>query len=266
MGETTSPRQTPKAIIHKRILDQAETNPDASIEALADDIAGASPDLVERVLDDFGDPAADTSESLDESATGTDDEPPVDAETDRETEDQEPDETEPDTVANSHSTAGTDPEVAEPTNESPMSETPSVDVTDLSDKQRTALEAIAQRPEATQAELAEQFDVSRATICNWVNSIDSFDWEDRREFVQQAVRTDAIASDGGQAHVTAGDDRLATLQDRVIELEQRLEDRMGSEPAFSDSELVAKIVRACLDDERITEDEEVEILGTFLRG
>lgn len=56
----------PRALIHKRIPDEATERPEASIEELADEIAGPSGTLVERVLKEYGDPATskdDGSES-----------------------------------------------------------------------------------------------------------------------------------------------------------------------------------------------------------
>lgn len=44
---------------HKRILDTAERNPDAPLEAIADEIPSATVELVEQVLDEYGDPGAD---------------------------------------------------------------------------------------------------------------------------------------------------------------------------------------------------------------
>jgi hypothetical protein len=45
-------------MIHKQILDAASAHPDASFEELAKNVSGASVDLVERVLDQYGDPTA----------------------------------------------------------------------------------------------------------------------------------------------------------------------------------------------------------------
>lgn len=59
-----SKASTPRAIIHKRILDVAREHPNASIERIAGEVSGATPDLVDRVLDDYGDPAEDDGETL----------------------------------------------------------------------------------------------------------------------------------------------------------------------------------------------------------
>ena len=55
---TTTPKEQciPRAVIHKQILDAAEARPDATIEELATAVSGATADLVERVLDEYGDP------------------------------------------------------------------------------------------------------------------------------------------------------------------------------------------------------------------
>lgn len=46
---------TPRALVHETILDVAASDPDASMEAIASEMIGASIDLVERVLDEYGD-------------------------------------------------------------------------------------------------------------------------------------------------------------------------------------------------------------------
>ncbi|MFB6233651.1 MAG: winged helix-turn-helix domain-containing protein, partial [Haloarculaceae archaeon] len=60
MSRTDSGRGSPRAVIHRRILDVAESRPDASLEAIGDEVAGATTDLVEQVLDEYGDPAETT--------------------------------------------------------------------------------------------------------------------------------------------------------------------------------------------------------------
>ena len=47
--ETANP---PRAILHKRIHDVAESNPDASMAEIADQVGGASVDMVETVLEE----------------------------------------------------------------------------------------------------------------------------------------------------------------------------------------------------------------------
>lgn len=71
MSDSAKQRQTPRAMIHRRIMDAAADRPDASLGVLADVVPGASPELVERVLDEYGDPA---DESGDTEQTGDEDE------------------------------------------------------------------------------------------------------------------------------------------------------------------------------------------------
>lgn len=52
-----------KSIRHQEILEAAAEQPDASYEELADDIPSATGDLVENVLDEYGDPADDTDDT-----------------------------------------------------------------------------------------------------------------------------------------------------------------------------------------------------------
>ncbi|MFB6096280.1 MAG: winged helix-turn-helix transcriptional regulator [Haloferacaceae archaeon] len=59
-----SKASTPRAVIHKRILDVARDQPNASIERIAGEVSGATPDLVDRVLDDYGDPAEADAEAV----------------------------------------------------------------------------------------------------------------------------------------------------------------------------------------------------------
>ena len=56
MGTTPDGTKTPRAVIHKQILDAAERRPNASLEGLAGQVSGASVGLVEEVLEEYGDP------------------------------------------------------------------------------------------------------------------------------------------------------------------------------------------------------------------
>jgi len=163
----------PQSMRQRRILDVAREHPTASVEKLASMVSSATPQLVEDVLDEHGDPSVDDELSTDAGA-GTDSgaEPLANGGTDMpsaestETED----ETERQDSDDSDSEASPD---AYPT------------VDELSATQREVLEAIAATPEVTQREIAERFDVSTATINNRVNSIPGFEWSDRESFVDE---------------------------------------------------------------------------------
>lgn len=67
----------PKSIRQKQILDIAAKNPSASLTEIAEEVPSASTDHVDRVLDQYGDPAADeaedTSDSLEEHGSASSD-------------------------------------------------------------------------------------------------------------------------------------------------------------------------------------------------
>ena len=212
----------PRAVIHKRILEVARADPDASLERLAGEVPGASPDLVERVLEEYGDPGEPTT------TTETEDPDPM-------------------------------PEQADSTDDAALTE-----------KQRETLRAIADRPDATQAQLADVLGVSRATVNKRLNDIDGFDWTDRATFVESALgsgsastpdepRTADAASDGGQLLAAEDERAVEQLQERLARLERRTGEHAETE-GLEDTGLLAKVMRAVMAAEDITEDEEVAVL------
>jgi len=191
----------PQSMRQRRILDVAREHPTASVETLASMVSSATPQLVEAVLDEHGDPSADDELSTD-AGTGTESgtEPmvpnggsdaPADETTgtDDATESQDTDDSEPSTPAY------------------PRFE-------ELSATQQEVLEAIAATPEATQREIAERFDLSTATINNRVNSIPGFEWTDRESFVEQVLdeppspdaSTDSSSTDTATIQSSSDDD------------------------------------------------------------
>jgi hypothetical protein len=69
-GHDTDP-SIPRAHIHREILDAAADAPDASLDAIADEVPSATADLVDRVLAEYGDPAAASGESAETEAPAT---------------------------------------------------------------------------------------------------------------------------------------------------------------------------------------------------
>jgi DNA-binding CsgD family transcriptional regulator len=149
------------SIRHKQILDAAADHPDASLDELASMVTSATEELVQRVLDEHGDPAANTE------SDGTEDNAPSAEATGKETPTTE--EASGDTAATADATHST---------ESPA-------LTDLTIKQRTVLEYVAMDPSATQREIGEQLGVTAATVGNRVNDIKGFSWDDRQSFIEQ---------------------------------------------------------------------------------
>ncbi|EMA10060.1 Winged helix-turn-helix DNA-binding [Haloarcula vallismortis] len=265
---------------HKQILDVAAENPEASIAELAAEVPSATAELVERVLEEHGDPAetdeTDASDKSDES-----DESPSDSAT-----------------------------------ESQSYPAPE----DLSSTERETLRSIQQHPTASQRDLAEKLDVTASTVSNRVNGIDGFDWANREAFANAVFseqgnesatpsnETDTLASDskpsestdasaeadgrvaesdtapedGGRSaavvETAAGEvnTTLTTFQSTVEDLSAQLAELEGqvetiadgggspqSNP-FHDPELVHKVVHACLNSENISEEEELRILESLL--
>jgi hypothetical protein len=207
----------PRAIIHKKVLDAAESNPNASMEQLAEQISGASLSIVERVLAEYGDPGTlaggnEDAESLekatDEASSGPDaaltihERGSIEISADSEQGTFE---------------AITDGDGSTPNEEREMKPEPgteagnSIDETgeesspispsDLTEKQLETMQVIATRPDATQVELGEILGVTSATINQRINAIDGFQWSRRHEFVDDlfeetpAVELEEASSD-----------------------------------------------------------------------
>lgn len=240
VGVSSGRSKLPRAVIHKKILDEAESRPGASVEAIADDINGASVELVERVFGEYGDPAAEGPEG---------------------------------TEAESYED---DSETSNPQTDGTMSKTESNGVlqtvperVELTEKQRAVLRAIRESPDATQSELAEQFGVTQSTINNRLNTIEGFDWKRRHTFIEAMFEDSETPDDGtpGSAAVQDLTNRLDDISEQVSALERRLEE---SEPTtaspFDDPDLACSVVRACMDCEDVDADEEDRILKALITG
>lgn len=302
MSRADRGQDKPRAIIHRRILDVAASDPEAPMAAIADEVSGASTTLVERVLDEYGDPGRETEfddqddQSMD--ATNADDTQSVNGADDGETE------------------------------------------LPLSEKQRRTLRALYERPDASQGDLAEELDVTRATISRRLNAIPGFEWTDRHAFAESVfgeddssgadsedgtvagtdstatesdggsemtedavesdetgqpdVESDATDSDdvesdtvepgeiesgeGGGAEVDADTDagaervesradserRFAALEDRLAAIESRLDGIESDADPSIPPELAHKVVHACVESDRLTEDEELAVLRSLM--
>jgi DNA-binding CsgD family transcriptional regulator/tetrahydromethanopterin S-methyltransferase subunit G len=177
--------EPPKAIVHKQILDVAASRPEASLEAIAEEVSGANATLVEHVLDEYGDPGANaddgtnTAQSSSTPPKEADREPTIDEEATKSASagDQEiPEEAISDDTAQS-------------SDETDQGDTAVPDPAELTAKQRETLELIAEQPEATQADIASELGVTSPTISQRVNAIEGFDWSTRHEFVQAMFET-----------------------------------------------------------------------------
>lgn len=358
----------PKSIRQKRILDIAAKNPNATVDEIADRVPSATVDHVNRVFDQYGDPAAgntgktdvtpveqsNRSSANDEHANaGSQDgerlttEQPSESSSVSESNDEDTMEH----IEEDGNTSGADrPAGTETTStivgetQSPHEETiesddaesaadistpPSPD--DLTQKERETLRAICYEPTATQKQIADMLDVSRATVSNRVNAIPGFDWAARQAFVDevfdgelvihsestatstekrlQTDRTERLAngeikrmseerpsdsnpetppdaadepteSAASDANITSSAaaentghgseepivEEIETIAVRLDTIEKKLEtiEPAASHSPFDDAEMMHKIITACMHSERVSEDEELELLKTLL--
>lgn len=226
----------PASMRHKRILDVAANRPEATAEAIADEVPSATKDLVETVLEEYGDPAAKEEE------LAVDEVDPVETDSG---------------LQSNEETVQEDLEIP--------------DKSEITEKQIEALRAIHERPEATQRELASILGVSGASVSNRVNSIPGFEWSERQAFAEQVVE-DGVAEKEGESPImdSKRNEQQATvneLTNRVISLERRLGTMSRSETGdvfFDDPELAHKVMHACLKSNTLTEEEELRVVKILL--
>lgn len=209
MSKSDSTVSIPKSIRQKRILDVAAEKPDAAVEELAEEIPSATADLVENVLEEYGDPADDQPTT---PPTGVD---------------------------------SPDAEVF------PAPE-------NISTVQRETLQAIREYPEATQQELSNRLEVAPATISNRVNAIPNFEWSNRVSIATTILSNSQTTEPSMPSTNGAQPPSDTDLRERVETLENQLdaEPHGSSESAFDNPEFAYKILRACMNAEEISEDEE----------
>ncbi|WP_277555495.1 winged helix-turn-helix domain-containing protein [Halobaculum limi] len=400
-------------MIHKKILDRAEEDPSLSIQALADDISGASAELIEAVLEEYGDPAvedpdeaAGDSESTESYAESH--HPDVDDATNPTHPDHSDSSASPDGGAESHDTAQTDrsdlhanggaetstlggtatnegedgtqrhtehddershdparidgregsddqsathvvdspataagasPEagsVAVPvvdstpdtdssasaaecdgpitqSEQSDSTESRTVDadndssndnervapssLSEFSQQQRRTLTAIRKRPQATQAAIADELGVSRATVSLRAKAIPGLEWSAREQFILDLFDQADPPSEGSQTTVTstqtspaaeptsqdqtAGEQRQKMPSDQgVAEITRRLDtlstqlskkgrpdEREHTTPTASlrhHPELLHKVLRCCMDADDFSEEEEQQLVACLV--
>ncbi|PSQ05351.1 hypothetical protein BRC95_07150 [Halobacteriales archaeon QS_5_68_33] len=193
----TGVNSSPRALIHKKILETAASMPEATMAEVAEEVSGASTDLVERVLDEYGDPAASADS---DPALATDGDQPTDTASPTGAPDPT-DETGPGDVAATDDPPSPDGPGSsdDPTDDSSgpdergaetaSDETPVEDSEELTEKERAVLEVVAERPDATQQAVADVLGVSRATVSKRASGIEGFDWSDRASFVERLFGT-----------------------------------------------------------------------------
>ncbi|SDJ94719.1 Winged helix-turn-helix DNA-binding [Halovenus aranensis] len=279
---------------HKQVLDVAAENPDASMDELASMVPSATTELVERTLDEYGDPAAENDQATADE-TGADESSPADTPDERTTAETAVTGTamtDGSTATASQSETSTETEAA--TTDAPESEATTTEESadgngddkpsrdDLSAKEIDVLRVIADKPTATQREIGDELGVSSATVNNRVNDIKGFEWSDRVAFTETVLETDVTEGDSDDQSAsptaTALEPMLAdvltqleTLEDRIEAVEGCLEtvepcaaEATGADggalTAVDEPELVHKALCACLESDRFSEAEELQLV------
>lgn len=239
MSRAEDQSSTPRAVIHKKILDVAESDPSASMEEIANEIGGASTDLVERVLEQYGDPAGDEQDSQDMDQQ------------DRQ---------------NWWGKSVSTRVASEPDMHMDENGRNDVDHTELTEKQLKTLRLIEEKPEASQSDIAEEFDVTRATISRWVNDIPGFGWTRRQEIASEILNGSEIRETAEQ-EAPEPSEELSALRQQLDTLEHRI-DRMEATSETDtpgiDPELAHKVVHASMKSDLITEQEELRLLQELM--
>ncbi|WP_170972401.1 MarR family transcriptional regulator [Natronorubrum halophilum] len=219
---------------------------------IADKVSGATTELVEKVLEEYGDPGQpadadyDESEVPDEDPTEFDDEKASDNQTSDESIEHKFDAEESTTDSKrSPSDPGRSTADSEGRESAPSSTSDELDLSDrstdggnvdeenmdnahaepdvpdpatLTETQRETLRAIYDQPNATQAELATQFDVTGASVSQRVNSIDGFNWVERQSFTEalfgSSEMDEKTTDDGGTEIVPDVSETAAKAEER----------------------------------------------------
>jgi transcriptional regulator with XRE-family HTH domain len=241
-------------VIHKRILDAAESDPSASMADIASGIGGASTELVEKVLDQYGDPA--TEEQSDEDDASEREEQEEAAQSGGEKMDTGED------LNGTSASTGDGPEIEEKVRSGDEeadanANRPSVeDYEGLTEGQVRALRLVERNPDAPQSDIAAEFDVTRATISRWLSDIPGFEWSRRAELAtrilddgipeadERTVSEESGSEEPGAEESGAGDrepdpgresDRRDELDRRLGAIERRLERLENGSDAEADA-------------------------------
>jgi len=201
VSKSESRTEQPRSIREKRILNTAEQHPEATLEEIAEQIPTVTTDHVERVFEQYGDPAADGDNTDDPSKTQSNDDtnpdPDSDTQVDEPAETDTPelkmidhnfeDDTSESHISSSESMDGSQDTASVNSSEPDVttSKEPLPDRNDLTQKELETLRAICYEPDATQKQIANMLSISRATVSNRTSAIAGFEWAEREEFVDE---------------------------------------------------------------------------------
>ncbi|GCF12687.1 hypothetical protein Harman_06220 [Haloarcula mannanilytica] len=272
MSKSTKGRTVPKSMRHKQILDVAAENPEASIAELASEVPSATTDLVERVLEEHGDPAEDDEPNASEQSSGDQSSAPQSL--------PDPDElssTEYETIKaiRKHPTAS-QRDLAEKlgvTASTVSNRVNGIAGFDWANREAFANAVLGDtEPEGTESTASPDEPETQSSDSEPTESPDGAD----RRASESEPKTDdgdypppetATAAGEVNTTITTFQSTVEDLSEQLAELEGQVEtvaDGGGSPQPFQDPELVHKVVHACLNSENISEEEELRILDSLL--
>ncbi|WP_165875249.1 MarR family transcriptional regulator [Natrarchaeobius chitinivorans] len=227
----------PRAVIHQKILDQAASQPNASVEDLVANVSGATPELVQRVLSEYGDAsyvesAAESDES--DSRSPSEAEMPID----------------PDSLS----------EIQFETLRK-INEYPSATQRELADLLEITAATVSKRVNTIEGfEWDDRQRIAAAVVANRETKPDGGTPIDSRPQESSGSSDETVT----EPQPVEGES-IASLFDRLDRLENKLDswsDQSGVE--IDDPALLHKVIHACMESDSITEDEELYLLQILL--
>lgn len=218
----------PPSIRQKQILDVAADNPDAPMEDLANEIPSATTELVERVLEEYGDPADGKPEESPEEADSATDESITPGLNDLSPKQRE--------VLRA------------------IYERPTAPQRELADALDVSGSTVSNRVNSIEGFHWDNREAFVETM---------FETDPKTTTV-----TPPMASNGTGSKVVIDQltDRLTTVEQQLADLTNAdADESRAAFDEFADLKLTHKIAHACLTSDAITEDEELQIMKALLR-
>lgn len=279
----TTQTGSPQALIHKRILDAAEENPSASLSELSAVVSGASESLVNQVLDRYGDPADEsaTNQTQETEATMTPNEQPIDLTT--LTEEQK--ETLEAVKADPNATQREIAEQLDIAAATVSQRLASIDGFDWEDRGKIVAKTFDLQNQSSAA-ASEKEESNEATPSEKTGPNDSPpthpDQQGSPSEANSIISTQSTTEDTEDDHPNTSEfetlerqidgleSRLDTIEAAIDSKAQELETEIRStitdggiqsqDGTLEDTTLTAKLIRAAVSDDNISEEEEVQII------
>lgn len=227
MSKATTNQATPRAVIHKQILDIAETQPDSSVEEIASEIPSATVNLVEKVFDEYGDPA--DSESI--KSHGEDQFPELDNLTERQL------------------------EILQKIRENPH-ETQQ----ELAEKLKISAPTVSKHVNNIEGfEWSRRYDFAKHILGGEQSTTEEDELSSGTEEPTGAMNTMETNGSTNDKTGTQVTERLAAIEKELKEVNET-----KSQTIFQDPTVAQKVIHACMSSDIISEEEELDIIRELL--